>query len=424
MRRNESWLAPLPNTSYSRGSHFRKSSSSIARFSRITPVLLTLVVALAAVVQVLRPLPLPQARATLASASVPGTKPVLPWPSQGGGELEVQNVGTMSSIKPNTELPLGSVAKIITALVVAKDHPLSLGNTGPTITVSSSDVTLYQTMLSQQDSVIPVALGEKLNEYQLLEALLIPSANNIAYMAANWDAGSVAAFVAKMNALAKSLGMHSMVFTGPSGLNPHTVGSAHDLIIAAQALLKNSVLSEIVAKPQADLPIVGVTYNIDYNVGHNGFVGIETGSMANGGNLVFAAAGPTGSKDLIVGAVLGQPGTQPLIAALSEGNSLVDAARKIPVTVRVLSAGQTVALISAPGISPVPVRATQSVSLIAWPGLRVTYSTKFSKLGHSVDKGTKVGTMRVSIGDQAQTVPLVATKAVRGPSWAWRLTRI
>ncbi len=424
MRRNESWLAPLPNSSYSRGSHFRKSSSSIAGFSKIIPVILILLVALASVVQILRSVPLPQARATLTNASVPGAKPVLPWPSQGGGELEIQNVGAMSSIKPNTELPLGSVAKIITALVVVKDHPLSLGGTGPTITVAPSDVTLYQTMLSQQDSVIPVASGEKLNEYQLLEALLIPSANNIAYMLANWDAGSVAAFVAKMNALAKSLGVHSMAFTGPSGLNPHTMGSAHDLVISAQALLNNPVLSEIVAKPQVSLPIVGVTYNIDYNVGHNGFVGIETGSMANGGNLVFAAAGPSGSKDLIVGAVLGQPGAQPLIAALSEGSKLVDAARKIPVTIRVLSAGQTVALISAPGISPVPVRAAQSVSLLAWPGLGVTYSTKFSKLGHTVGKGTKVGTMRVSIGNQAQTVSLVATRAIYSPSLTWRLTRI
>ena len=424
MRRNKSWLAPLPNSSFSRGSHYRKSSSSAARFSKIIPVVLILVVALVGVVQVLRPVPLPQAQATLASAAVPGSKPVLPWPSQGGGELAVQNVGTMSSNKPNTELPLGSVAKMITALVVVKDHPLSLGGTGPTITVSSSDANLYHTMLSQQDSVIPVASGEKLNEYQLLEALLIPSANNIAYMLANWDAGSVAAFVAKMNALAKSLGVHSMVFTGPSGLNPHTVGSAHDQIIAAQALLKNPVLSEIVAKPQANLPIVGVTYNIDYNVGHNGFVGIATGSMASGGNLVFAASGPTGSKDLIVGAVLGQPGTQPLIAALSEGSKLVDAARKIPVTVRMLTSGQAVALISAPGMSPVPVRATQSVSLLAWPGLRVTYSAKFSKLGHTVAKGAKVGTMTVSIGNQAQTVPLVATKTIRGPSITWRLTRL
>ncbi len=424
MRRNESWLTPLPNSFYSRGSHFRKSSSSVAGITKIIPVLLILLVALASVVQILRPVPLPQTRASLTNALVPGTKPVLPWSSQGGGELEVQNVGTIGSVKPDTELPLGSVAKIITALVIVKDHPLSLGGTGPTITVSPSDVTLYQTMLSQQDSVIPVASGEKLNEYQLLEALLIPSANNIAYMLANWDAGSVAAFVAKMNALANSLGVHTMTFKGPSGLNPHTMGSANDLVISAQALLKNPVLSEIVAKPQVSLPIVGVAYNIDYNVGHNGFIGIETGSMANGGNLVFAAAGPSGSKDLIVGAVLGQPGTQPLIAALGEANKLVDAARKIPVTMRVLSAGQTVALISAPGIAPVPVRAAQSVSLLAWPSLRVSYSTTFSKLGHKVGKGAKVGTMKVSIGNQAQTVALVATRAIQGPSLTWRLTRI
>ncbi len=299
MRRNDSWLGAASEPSRSRGSHYRGSERSVAGLSRVI-VGVVIVVVVVSVIQLIRPVPLPKARQTISSALIPGTPPSLPWPSQGGGEVGIQNVGIIGGFNPNQQIPLASVAKIVTALVIVKDHPLSSGNDGPTLTLTPADASEYQTMLQQQDSVMAVVSGEKLNEYQLLEALLIPSADNIAVTLATWDAGSVPAFVAKMNAMAKSLGMVHTVFKDPSGLDTGTVGSAGDQVLAAQALLKNQVLSQIVAKPQATLPVVGVVYNVNYNVGHDGFVGIKTGSMGNGGNLVFAATG-TGSKDLIVG---------------------------------------------------------------------------------------------------------------------------
>jgi D-alanyl-D-alanine carboxypeptidase (penicillin-binding protein 5/6) len=392
---------------------------------KLLKVVLFLVVlaVLVSVVQLFRAVPAPQFSAETHGSVVPGTPVSLPWPSGGSGQVELENAGIIGGANPNSELPLGSVAKMITALVVVKDHPLSLGATGPIVTVNASDVNLYQTMVHQQDTVIPVALGEQLNEYQLLEGLLVPSANNFAVMLANWDAGSSTAFAAKMNSLVKSLGIHRIVLSGPSGLNPHSVGSAHDLVVVAQAVLKNPVLRYIVAKAQATLPVAGITYNINYDVGHNGFVGIETGIMGNGGDFVFAANGPSSSSGLIIGAVLGQPGAQPLIAALNEGNKLVDAARKVPATVSVLNSGQGLAKITAPGENPVVVKAAQGVSMLGWPGLRVSYSYKFSKLPHSLKSGAKVGTVTVTSGTQSKTVPLVTSSAVRGPSITWRLMR-
>lgn len=422
MRRNESWLKPVSGSSYSRGNHYRGSGSVMPKLFKVLLFLVVLAV-LVSVVQLFRGVPSPQLSAETHGSVVPGTPVSLPWPSGGSGQVELQKAGVISGVNPNSELPLGSVAKMITALVVVKDHPLSLGASGPIVTVNASDVNLYQTMVHQQDTVIPVALGEQLSEYQLLEGLLVPSANNFAVMLANWDAGSSTAFAAKMNSLVKSLGIHRMALSGPSGLNPHSVGSAHDLVVVAQAVLKNPVLRYIVAKAQATLPVAGITYNINYDVGHNGFVGIETGIMGNGGDFVFAANGPSSSSGLIIGAVLGQPGAQPLIAALNEGNKLVDAARKIPSTVSVLKSGQGLAKITAPGENPVVVKAAQGVSMLGWPGLRVSYSYKFSKLPHSLKSGAKVGTVMVTSGTQSKTVPLVTSSAVRGPSITWRLTR-
>ncbi len=423
MRRNEPWLPISSKSSYSRGSHFGSSGLSIALALKVILVIVVLAI-VGSIVQFLRPVPPPEARATLTGSYVPGAKPSLPWPPNAGGEVVIQNVGTVGSLNADKEFPLGSVAKMITALVVIKDHPLALGATGPTIPVSQSDVALYQTMQSQQDSVIPVTLGEPLNEYELLEALLVPSANNFADMAANWDAGSNSAFLAKMNAYVKSLGLHRTVLQGPSGLNPHTVGSAHDQIVIAQEVLKNPILSQIVAQPQVTLPNVGVVYNIDYNVGHNGFLGIATGTMGGGGNFVFAATGTSNSKDAILGAILGDPGVQPLISALNEGTALVNGARRVPNEIEVLNTSQTVAQISVPGMNPVRVRPAKSVLLVAWPGLKVNYHAAFSKLKSSMPAGSKVGTVTVSIGNQSQTVPLVTEKPVGTPSIKWRLTRL
>ena len=86
------------------------------------------------------------------------------------------------------------------------DKPLGLGQTGPSITVTDEDVQAYQTDLQQKQSVVAVQAGEVLTQYQALQAMLIPSGNNIAELLARWDAGSVQAFIDRMNERARSLG--------------------------------------------------------------------------------------------------------------------------------------------------------------------------------------------------------------------------
>lgn len=68
--------------------------------------------------------------------------------------------------------------------------------------------------------------GEKLTELRALQAMLIPSGNNIASLLARWDAGSQAAFVAKMNAPAGSLGLHSTRYADVSDADPATASAA------------------------------------------------------------------------------------------------------------------------------------------------------------------------------------------------------
>ncbi len=85
-------------------------------------------------------------------------------------------------------VPIASVAKVMTAYVVLRDHPLQVGQDGPTITLTDADVADTARRAEQDQSVVSIAAGEQLTELQALRALLLPSANNIAAVLARWDA--------------------------------------------------------------------------------------------------------------------------------------------------------------------------------------------------------------------------------------------
>src|SRR5213596_4027006 len=132
-----------------------------------------------------------------------------------------------------------------------------LGQNGPTITLTDADVADTDRRRGQQESVVPIAAGEKLTELQALQALLLPSANNIAAVLARWDAGSAGRFVARMNATARSLGMTRTRYTDPSGYDDATVSTAADQLRVVDRAIHLRVFANIVASSSATLPVAG-----------------------------------------------------------------------------------------------------------------------------------------------------------------------
>ena len=186
--------------------------------------------------------------------------------------------------------PIASVAKVMTAYLVLRDHPLQVGEDGPSITLTDVDVVDTDDRRRHDESFVPVVGGEQLTERQALQALLLPSANNIAATLARWDAGSVDRFVAEMNATAQSLGMTNTHYTDPSGYDDATVSTAADQMRIVDRAMRLPVFANIVATPIATLPVAGTVHNTDTLLGHNGFVGVKTGSDdAAGGCFAFRA---------------------------------------------------------------------------------------------------------------------------------------
>ena len=165
-----------------------------------------------------------------------------------------------------------------------------------------------------------------MTERQALQALLLPSANNIAAVLARWDAGSTDRFVARMNATARSLGMTHTRYTDPSGYDDATVSTAADQVRIVDRAMRLPVFASIVATPSATLPVAGTVHNTNTLLGHDGFVGVKTGSDdAAGGCFAFRAIRwIDGKRTTITGVVLGQPGHDRIAAGLAAADAMVD----------------------------------------------------------------------------------------------------
>src|SRR5258708_9978050 len=143
----------------------------------------------------------------------------------------------------------------MTALVILKDKPLAKGDPGPTITITDTDVQSYNADVADKESVVRVQAGEQISQLQLLQGMLIPSANNFSEPLARWDAGSVEAFVAKMNDRAAALHLTHTKFVHTSGANPGTVSTPTHLMLLVMIAMNQAVLPQVVDIGSGDLPV-------------------------------------------------------------------------------------------------------------------------------------------------------------------------
>jgi len=397
------------------------------RRRRIGPVLAALVavVVLVGVVQIVRGVPEPTyAQSVPQTAAVPGRAPSIPWPNGGEAAAEIVGVGRLGTYGGSSPQVIASVTKMMTALLTVKDHPIALGQQGPTITITPSDYQIYLQDKANNDSVMVVAPGEQLTEYQALQALLIPSADNMATVLAAWDAGSVPAFVAQMNAEARRLGLSDTHYADPSGLSAATYSNAASQLRLAKLVMENPVLASIVSQPQATLPVAGVVYNVNGEVTHHGIIGVKTGSILTG-NFAMACAIHVGARTYTgLGVVLDQGGVSPLETALGAGVRLAEFEEGLLRPVSVLHRGEQIGTLAVPGGRTVALTAARGVDFVGWPGLLAQVSVSLRRHLYGARAGSVVGTATVTLGEQVARVPVVAMAAITSPSLLWRLTHL
>lgn len=420
-------LAELTNTPPPRETPVR---TAVRRVKIWTPLVLLLLVAFA-IAQAVRPLPAPvlglSAKPTYTFA---GEKLAMPWPEEGQGAVEVEGVGSIGGYGKQKSAPIASVAKVMTAYVILKQHPIAGKETGPEIEV---DKKAGEDAGRLDESNAPIKEGQKYTERQMLQLLMIPSGNNTARLLARWDAKSEKAFVAKMNAAAKDLGMNDSTYTDPSGLEASTKSTPADQIKLAEAVMKNDVFREIVNMPQADIPGVGKTiYNNNNILLQPGVSGIKTGSSTPaGGNLVWAADTIIDGKSRrVIGAVMGAEadGTldNKLQRALQNSLKLIQTAQKGVDSAKVVKKGDVVGYVDDGLGGRTPVVATKDLQAIGWGGLQVTLDIgeDGKEIPHTAKAGTLVGSVTVGTGTGKVSVPVALQKDLVEPGYGQKLKRI
>lgn len=156
--------------------------------------------------------------------------------------VDVKSNTKLIDYHSNERLPMASLTKIMTALIIAENHKLD-----EVVTVSKNAV-------QTEGSRIYLNTGEQMTVENLLKGLLIKSGNDTATALAEFHSGSVKNFVEAMNERAKSLNMKNTHFMNPHGLDEKDhYSSAADLLILTQAFWKNDFLRQVVNTKEASI---------------------------------------------------------------------------------------------------------------------------------------------------------------------------
>jgi D-alanyl-D-alanine carboxypeptidase (penicillin-binding protein 5/6) len=199
---------------------------------------------------------------------------------------------------PTKVLPMASVTKMMTALLVDERVPA-----GTKVMITK------QAVRTGGSKVGVLPLGKRVGVSALLHGLMLPSGNDAAVALAQRVSGTTKRFVALMNARAEAMHLQCTRFASPSGLvdeGNHTC--AYDLAALARAVLDRPHLAKIVSKRSAVLPFPikgGKVYLYNHNPllkqGYPGTLGIKTGYTDAAGKCLVAAAERDGHR---IGVVL------------------------------------------------------------------------------------------------------------------------
>jgi D-alanyl-D-alanine carboxypeptidase (penicillin-binding protein 5/6) len=352
----------------------------------------------------------------------------LPWPATGQGAVAIPAVGYSAQSGAEQPVPVASMTKIMTGYLILRDHPLAPGADGPPITITPADVAYYDQDTVTDQANVPLQAGEVLTERQMLEGLLIHSANDFADTLGAWDAGSVDAFVAKMNLTASQLGMTQTHYVDPSGYDPQSQSTASNLLKVAALALQNPTFASIVTMSSVSLPLGGVEGSYTPLLpgepgGNPAVVGVKSGftSAAGGGDVLALQQSVGGHQVLVLAAVTGQETADVLTSAGLAAFAIAQAAGARMVATPTLPIGTVVGTAQVLG-TRVPAVTTGSGSLVAWPGDRVRQSA--TALAHPMagaPAGTPLGYVSYSIGTQRLAVLVRTTSALPVPSVTQRL---
>jgi D-alanyl-D-alanine carboxypeptidase (penicillin-binding protein 5/6) len=368
--------------------------------------------------------PVPASAATIVQP-VGLTQPVAApaWPDFGESAIgAVGYPGVLASTGQQDTVPIASIAKMVTALVILDAKPLDAGEAGPDILFTDADVDLYYDAVAENGSVAPVVSGMVLTQREAFEAMLLPSANNYAASLAVWAYGSEDNYLAAAKTWLAENDLSQTSIADTSGLSASSVSSLADLVEIGKLVVGHPALAEIVSLPSAVLPVIGTVTNTNKLLGRGGVDGIKTGTTdVAGACLLFSTDFTVGTRTVtLVGVVLGGDTHSELNSAIEDLIHSVEPGFR---EVVLAEQGAVFGSYTTQWGDVSDIVAEREASAVVWSDSPITGAALAAdvQIGRA---GDEVGEVSFTIGTATPTtvtVPLELQRTLTDPGPAWRL---
>jgi D-alanyl-D-alanine carboxypeptidase (penicillin-binding protein 5/6) len=366
--------------------------------------------------------PLGEVSATVIAPATPElAEPELTFPRYGASAIaDIDRPGVLAHAGSDEALPIASITKVITALVVLDAKPLGADEAGPTITFGPADLDYYYTQQAQYGLVWPVFDGQKLSQREVMNVVLLASANNYAQSLARWAYGSDDAFVAAAAKWLSANGLENTTLIEASGIQETNTSTAQDLTKLARLAISSPVVAAIVSTPSTEVPGLGTVSNRNQLLGIDGVDGIKTGTLDDDwACLLFSTDVTIGEETkTLVGVVIGGPDHPTIAAAI---RSLIEDATEGYNEVTLASAGEEFAEYDTPWGDDTSAVASDTVTRVVWGYDEITLTVDADPM-RLTDAGTSAGVVHVLVGTESIDIPLEFSDEVDDPGPWWRLT--
>ena len=317
-----------------------------------------------------------------------------------------------------TPIATASLAKMITVQVILDKYPLKAGESGPTITMTNDDENRYWWAVNNGGSNARVVAGEQITERQLLEGILLVSANNMADSLAIWAFGSIDGYhQAARQWLNKNNLANTIVGGDASGFSSETKSTPTDLCKIMLLATKQPALVEILSANTATLPTGEVLQSTNRLLGQNGIFAGKTGYTDEAGRgLMVASHQQIGNVQLTTAAI--SLSNDSYDAAFDTTNQLVLALAN-DLQVYSIAKGEPIGEISSLWGSQTDLSVNHTVVIPYWSDQPPTIKLSINKqITDSLSPNTIIGTLQIG----TNYINVHATSGIEPARLAWRLT--
>jgi D-alanyl-D-alanine carboxypeptidase (penicillin-binding protein 5/6) len=231
-------------------------------------------------------------------------------PEVGQTAIGTLDQGVIKHSENEKQAPMASITKVITSLVLLEKRPLQLGESGDIITLNEKDLQYFNDYYAKLGTVTAVTIGGTMSQYEALEAILLPSSNNMSDTMVDRYFASMEEYLTYANDYLQRNGLNNTIVADASGFSPGSKSTPSDLVKLGQLALKNPVIKEIVAKPFTTISVGGDIPNYNQLISEPNVIGIKPGTTDEAGYcLLFAANFPdaAGNTVTVITATIGHP---------------------------------------------------------------------------------------------------------------------